>query len=1012
MAVIFTLTNAGRAALINAANNGTLARTVATIGVTATAFTPSATLTAIPGEIKRIATISGDVVADDTVHVTVRDDSAATYSVRGFALWLDNGVLLGTYSQPAVIVEKSAASIMLLAFDMRVLDGSVNIGTLQFGSADFLNPPATTERQGVVELATVAEANALADSTRALTPASVAPLFGARALTSTTITAGTGLTGGGTLAASRTISLANTTVAAGSYGSATAVSTFTVDAQGRLTAAGSTTVTPAWGSITAKPDTLGGYGITDAAPSARTITVGTGLTGGGSLAANRTIALANTTVGAGTYGAAASTPTFTVDAQGRLTAAGSVPTQAVKLATARKINGVDFDGVANIAIQWVSVAIPAAANLNTYQSEGVFDCASNAFAATLLNCPTAKAFSMRVWRTAGVIQELIEYASTGIAKMWRRHFFNGTWGDWYVVYSEIDPQPNAATANKLATPRKINGVDFDGSANITIEDGSKLPLTGGSVSGQLTLTSTENAFDADAQTGALRLLGGASVRGHVGVGGLIGIGANPNSSVKVNVQGEFSANGNRYGINSTVDITDQQLTTNRSNYGVFARARNSATYANGRGRGFSLSVIGGHFEGHAAVSETSTQHVSEVIGIRGYAYSNAGLSDTAPGAAQTPISLVEAVRGYAVATTANSTTSTMRGLYSYVHVAHATATVTDGAIGCEVFVRNQGGTLSGEHYLYKGSYSGAISGTRWGINIAGATANQLSGYLALTGGIASTSKTTGTLIVTGGIGVAGVIYADGFYGPLIGNASTATTLATARTIALTGAVTGTATAFNGSANIAIATTGMNVGHAGVVGRLDAVNGGVPVGTLIHHAGHTAPAGCLRVNGAAVSRTTYADLFAVIGTTYGAGNGSTTFNLPEGRGVFLRGLDDGRGIDPGRVLGSAQASQNLNHQHAGSTYGAGDHMHSGSTNVDGGHSHQMRRDVSGSGAAGRGIVDADQWSGYLPTAEGDGQHQHAFTTNTTGWHSHTFDTAWSGGDEARPINLACNIFIKF
>lgn len=180
---------------------------------------------------------------------------------------------------------------------------------------------------------------------------------------------------------------------------------------------------------------------------------------------------------------------------------------------------------------------------------------------------------------------------------------------------------------------------------------------------------------------------------------------------------------------------------------------------------------------------------------------------------------------------------------------------------------------------------------------------------------------------------------------------------------------------------------------------------------------TATQGCptqryLRANGAAVSRTTYADLFALLGGTYGAGNGSTTFNLPDARDMFLRGLDDGRGLDPGRVLGSMQLSQNMAHQHSGSTYGAGDHMHSGSTNVDGGHSHQMRRDVSGSGSAGRGIVDADQWSGYLPTAEGDGQHQHAFTTNTTGWHSHTFDTAWSGGDEARPINLACNIFIKF
>ncbi len=63
---------------------------------------------------------------------------------------------------------------------------------------------------------------------------------------------------------------------------------------------------------------------------------------------------------------------------------------------------------------------------------------------------------------------------------------------------------------------------------------------------------------------------------------------------------------------------------------------------------------------------------------------------------------------------------------------------------------------------------------------------------------------------------------------------------------------------------------------------------VPPGAMIHFAGKTIPEGWLLCNGAAVSRTTYAALFAAIGTTYGSGDGSTTFNLPDLNNRFLEG----------------------------------------------------------------------------------------------------------------------------
>ena len=88
------------------------------------------------------------------------------------------------------------------------------------------------------------------------------------------------------------------------------------------------------------------------------------------------------------------------------------------------------------------------------------------------------------------------------------------------------------------------------------------------------------------------------------------------------------------------------------------------------------------------------------------------------------------------------------------------------------------------------------------------------------------------------------------------------------------------------------------------------NTGVPAGTVIYYAASTPPAGYLKCDGSAVSRTAYSALFAVIGTTYGAGDGSTTFQLPDLRAEFLRGYDDGRGIDTDRVFGSNQEGTQL------------------------------------------------------------------------------------------------------
>lgn len=105
-------------------------------------------------------------------------------------------------------------------------------------------------------------------------------------------------------------------------------------------------------------------------------------------------------------------------------------------------------------------------------------------------------------------------------------------------------------------------------------------------------------------------------------------------------------------------------------------------------------------------------------------------------------------------------------------------------------------------------------------------------------------------------------------------------------------------------------------HAATKNYVDAARGvdSVPIGEVIWHAGSTPPTSFLVCDGSAVSRTTYDVLFARIGTTYGTGDGSTTFNLPDLRGEFIRGWDNRAtgGVDNGRVFGSKQTATGLGH----------------------------------------------------------------------------------------------------
>ena len=89
-------------------------------------------------------------------------------------------------------------------------------------------------------------------------------------------------------------------------------------------------------------------------------------------------------------------------------------------------------------------------------------------------------------------------------------------------------------------------------------------------------------------------------------------------------------------------------------------------------------------------------------------------------------------------------------------------------------------------------------------------------------------------------------------------------------------------------------------------------GDFPIGTVAPFAGPVNEAqlegqGWMYCNGNSISRTTYADLFGAIGTAYGEGDGSSTFNLPNFRGSFQRGVSHGSGNDPDAALRTASGA---------------------------------------------------------------------------------------------------------
>jgi microcystin-dependent protein len=209
----------------------------------------------------------------------------------------------------------------------------------------------------------------------------------------------------------------------------------------------------------------------------------------------------------------------------------------------------------------------------------------------------------------------------------------------------------------------------------------------------------------------------------------------------------------------------------------------------------------------------------------------------------------------------------------------------------------------------------------------------------------------------------------------------------------------------------------------------------PVGVGVDFWGPTAPAGWLFCYGQAVSRTTYAALFAAIGTAHGVGDNSTTFNVPDKRGRASFGKDDmggtsadrltnppGGGLD-GDTLGAVGGQQHHVltvaempvHNHTGTTgTDSPDHAHTGTTNAAGTHAHGIPGSYVDSGNNGGQAAlsnSSGQWGDFPTRAVGD--HTHAFTTaGANARHAHTIPSVGSdNGHNTVPPGIVCNYIIN-
>lgn len=165
---------------------------------------------------------------------------------------------------------------------------------------------------------------------------------------------------------------------------------------------------------------------------------------------------------------------------------------------------------------------------------------------------------------------------------------------------------------------------------------------------------------------------------------------------------------------------------------------------------------------------------------------------------------------------------------------------------------------------------------------------------------------------------------------------------------------------------------------------------IPIGSILYLPYANTDPNYMECAGQAINRIEYATLYAKIGVSFGTGDGSSTFNLPDIRGEFVRGWDNSRNVDAGRALGSIQGDIFKAHAHTKGSL---------ALSIAGAHSHSMEGTQGTSGGTAQPHKESGSYAQLFTNANGD--HTHTITG----------DVGSSGDSETRPRNIALQAIIR-